>query len=82
MINITEEKFLAAPKKVLDQLRTTRERISVSSGSGGYVIINSDEWQNIRETICLNRIPGPADSIIEASREAPAGSISLDKLDW
>jgi PHD/YefM family antitoxin component YafN of YafNO toxin-antitoxin module len=69
MVNITEEKFLASPKEILEEIQDSNEILSVVTDRGGYVIIDSDEWRNICETIYLNSIKGLSESIIEASRE-------------
>jgi PHD/YefM family antitoxin component YafN of YafNO toxin-antitoxin module len=82
MVNITEKKFLSSPKKVIEQIQSSNEILNVVSDDGGYVIIDSNEWRNICETICLNSIKGLSESIIEASKEPLDTAVSLDELDW
>ncbi len=82
MVNITEEKFLASPKQVLEQAHLSNEILNVVSDEGGYVIIDSEEWRNISETIYLNSIKGLSKSIIEASGEPLETATPLDELDW
>jgi antitoxin YefM len=82
MVNISEKKFLASPKEILEEVQLSNERLSVVSDTGGYVIINSDEWRNICETIYLNSIAGLSESIIEASREPLESATPIEKLDW
>jgi antitoxin YefM len=82
MVNITEKKFLSSPKKVLEQIQSSNEILNVVSDDGGYVIIDSNEWRNICETIYLNSIKGLSESIIEASKEPLDTAVSLDELDW
>jgi antitoxin YefM len=82
MVNITEKKFLSSPKKVLEQVQSSNEILNVVSDDGGYVIIDSNEWRNICETIYLNSIKGLSESIIEASKEPLDTAVSLDELDW
>jgi antitoxin YefM len=82
MVNITEKKFLSSPKMVLEQVQSSNEILNVVSDDGGYVIIDSNEWRNICETIYLNSIKGLSESIIEASKEPLDTAVSLDELDW
>jgi len=82
MVNITEKKFLSSPKKVIEQVQSSNEILNVVSDDGGYVIIDSNEWRNICETIYLNSIKGLSESIIEASKEPLDTAVSLDELDW
>lgn len=82
MVNITEEKFLAAPKKALKKAHLSNDILNVVSESGGYVIIDSEEWRNISETIYLNSIKGLSESIIEASQEPLESATPFDQLDW
>ena len=82
MVNITEKKFLSSPKKVLEQVQSSNEILNVVSDDGGYVIIDSNEWRNICETIYLNSIKGLSESILEASKEPLDTAVSLDELDW
>ncbi|MCU0288671.1 MAG: hypothetical protein MUF15_20040 [Acidobacteria bacterium] len=46
------------------------------------MIIDSDEWRNICETIYLNSIKGLSESIIEASREPLETATPVEDLDW
>lgn len=82
MINITEKKFLAAPKKVIEQMQLSNEIVNIVSDKMGYVIIDAEEWRNIYETIYLNSIKGLSKSIIKSSKEPLDGSVPLNKLDW
>ncbi|MBW8050587.1 MAG: hypothetical protein FVQ77_09655 [Cytophagales bacterium] len=82
MINITEKKFLAAPKKVINQMQLSNEIVNIVSDKKGYVIIDADEWRNIYETIYLNNIKGLSKSIIKSSKEPLDSSTPLNKVDW
>ena len=82
MVNITEKKFLSSPKKVLEQVQSSNEILNVVADDGGYVIIDSNEWRNICETIYLNSIKGLSESIIGASKEPLDTAVSFDELDW
>ena len=82
MINITEKKFLAAPKKVINQMQLSNEIVNIVSDKKGYVIIDADEWRNIYETIYLNNIRGLSKSIIKSSKEPLDSSTPLNKVDW
>jgi antitoxin YefM len=82
MVKITEKKFLSSPKMVLEQVQSSNEILNVVSDDGGYVIIDSNEWRNICETIYLNSIKGLSESIIEASKEPLDTAVPLDELDW
>lgn len=82
MINITEEKFLASPKEILEQVRSSNEILNIVSDNGEYVILDAEAWRNISETIDLNGIEGLSESIIEASKEPLDTAISLEELDW
>lgn len=82
MVNVTEEKFLASPKELVNMVQSANEILNVISKDGGYVIIDSKEWRNIYETIYLNNIKGMSESIIKASEEPLADSTPLDELNW
>ena len=82
MINITEKKFLAAPKKVINQMQLSNEIVNIVSDKKGYVIIDADEWRNILQTIYLNNIKGLSKSIIKSSKEPLDSSTPLNKVDW
>ena len=43
MINITEKKFLAAPEKIINQMRLSNEIVNIVSDNRGYVIIDAEE---------------------------------------
>jgi antitoxin YefM len=81
MVNITEKKFLASPKEILKEVQSSHEILSVVSDTGGYVIIDADEWRNICETIYLNSIDGLSESIIEASREPLETATPIDMME-
>jgi antitoxin YefM len=82
MLNITEDKFLKEPKEVLKQMQSANEMVNVMSDEGGYVIIDSTEWQSIYETLYINSIPGLTESIIESSKEPLDTATPLEELDW
>lgn len=86
MISITEEKFLESPKEAIRQAQSSNEILNVVSNEGGYVIIDSEEWQNIRETIHLNSIKEPIESTTEASKKTLKDTTPLKdlagKLKW
>lgn len=82
MVNVTEEKFLASPKRILEQVHLANEILNVVSDDGGYVIIDSNEWRNICETVYLNSIKGLNESIIEASEEPLEEATPLEDVDW
>ncbi len=81
MISITEKKFLSAPKKVIEQMQLSNEIVNIVSDKTGYVIIDAEEWRNIRETIYLNSIDGLSSSILSSSKEPFMGlHFQLDPL--
>tara|TARA_R110002072_G_scaffold146463_10_gene293315 strand:+ start:1184 stop:1432 length:249 start_codon:yes stop_codon:yes gene_type:complete len=82
MISITEKKFLSAPEKVIEQMQLSNEIVNIVSDKAGYVIIDAEEWRNIRETIYLNSINGLSASILRSSKEPLDGSTPLDELEW
>jgi len=82
MINITENKFLSEPKKILSQMQLNNEIVNIVSDDGGYVIIDAKEWRNIYETIYLSNIKGLSKSIIESSKEPLDDATPLDKVYW
>ena len=74
MINITEKKFLAAPKKAIEQMQLSNEIVNIVSDKIGYVIIDAEECRNIYETIYLNNIKGLSKSITKSAKELLEGS--------
>ncbi len=59
----------------VNRVQSANEILNVISEDGGYVIIDSDEWRNIHETIYLNNIKGMSESIIKTSEEPLANSL-------
>lgn len=82
MQNISETQFLSNTKAILQDIKLTNEKINIISENSSYVLINYEEWQNISETLYLNRIPDMVNSIKKASQEPLSESISIEKLDW
>jgi len=82
MISVTEKRFLSAPKKVIEQMQLSNEIVNIVSDKTDYVIIDAEEWRNIRETIYLNGIKGLSSSIVSSSKEPLKDSTPLSKLKW
>ena len=81
MINVTEKIFLNNPEKIIHK-NIHNNIVNVVSDTNSYVIISSEQWKNIQETIYLNSIKGMVDSINRASNEDISESVTVDKLDW
>lgn len=82
VINITENSFLKNPEKAISRLWKEHEILKVVSDEKSYVIIDSEEWDSIFETIYLNNIKGYPESIINAAKEDLQEAVKLNELNW
>ena len=61
----------------------SQERLHVKQDDGKeFVIISTDDWRAIEETLFLNQIPVMVASIHEAASEPLTQSICLEDLNW
>ncbi len=83
MAEITSEKFRNNLDDEVSQCIENHETLKVSRKNGeAFVIIGEKDWKAIEETLYLNRIPGMAESILEAADEPLSLGTSLEELDW
>jgi antitoxin YefM len=66
--------------KIIENVSLTNQPVEIIGKKGNVVIISSDDWSAIQETLYLNDIPGMAKSIIEGGKE-PLSRCST-KLNW
>ncbi|MCP4658354.1 MAG: type II toxin-antitoxin system Phd/YefM family antitoxin [bacterium] len=59
-----------------DVLRVTRPQ------GDDFVVLSADDWRAIEETVYLNRVPGLAESILQAAEEPLEEGIRREDLDW
>lgn len=82
MINITENSFLKDPLSAIERLKKEHQMIKVVSDNRSFIVMDEDEFNNIWETLYLNRIKGYPESIIEASQEDIKEATTLNDLEW
>jgi prevent-host-death family protein len=66
--------------RLLDQTSETHQPITITGKRNSAVLISSEDWESIQETLYLLSVPGMRDSIREGMEE-PIDSCSKE-LDW
>ncbi len=66
--------------RLIDQTAESHEPIFISGKRSGAVLISTDDWKAIQETLFLLSVPGVRESIKEGMTE-PLGD-SAKELDW
>jgi len=56
--------------------------VLITGKEGDAVLISSEDWKAMEETMYLNSIPGLADSILAAEAESKETRVSADAVDW
>ena len=80
MNTLTASEARANLYRLLDQTSETHQPITITGKRNSAVLISSEDWESIQETLCLLSVPGMRDSIREGMEE-PIDSCSKE-LDW
>jgi prevent-host-death family protein len=57
-------------RELLFEVNESHMPILIEGEGHRAVMLSADDWRSIEETLYLNSVPGLADSILEAAREA------------
>jgi antitoxin YefM len=68
--------------RLMDQAALAHEPITILGKRNNAVLISSDDWQDIQETLFLLAVPGMRESIKEGMAEAVETCTAESELDW
>lgn len=80
MNTLTASEARANLYRLLDQTSETHQPITITGKRNSAVLVSSEDWESIQETLYLLSVPGMRDSIREGMEE-PIDSCSKE-LDW
>ena len=80
MTTLTASEARANLYRLIDQTAESHEPILIAGKRSSAVLISSDDWDAIQETLYLLAVPGMRESIKEAMAE-PVGE-SARELEW
>ena len=80
MTTLTASEARANLYRLIDETAESRQPIHIAGKRGGAVLIASEDWQAIQETLHLLSIPGMRESIKAGMAEPLADSAK--ELDW
>ena len=83
MLSITETQFQQHWSQAINQCLEAHDILQVIRDQGdGFVILSTQDWRAIEETLYLNQFPGLVESIQQAHQEPLEQGIPLEELDW
>lgn len=80
MTTLTASEARANLFRLIDQAAESHQPIHISGKRSSAVLISSEDWQAIQETLYLLSVPGMRESIKEGMAEPLADS--AQELDW
>jgi antitoxin YefM len=80
MNTLTASEARANLYRLLDQASETHQPITISGKRNSAVLVSSDDWESIQETLYLLAVPGMRESIKQGMEE-PIENCSKE-LDW
>jgi antitoxin YefM len=80
MNTLTASEARANLYKLLDQTSETHQPITISGKRNSAVLVSSEDWESIQETLYLLTVPGMRESIKQGMEE-PIVNCSKE-LDW
>ncbi|MCP5161190.1 MAG: type II toxin-antitoxin system Phd/YefM family antitoxin [Hahellaceae bacterium] len=80
MNTLTASEARANLYRLLDQASETHQPITITGKRNSAVLVSSEDWEAIQETLYLLSVPGMRESIIDGMKE-PTESCSKE-LDW
>ena len=83
MLAITETQFQQHWPQAINQCLEAHEILQVLRDQGeGFVVLSTQDWRAIEETLYLNQFAGLVESIQQAQQEPLEQGIPVEKLDW
>ncbi|MFV1873543.1 MAG: type II toxin-antitoxin system Phd/YefM family antitoxin [Oleiphilus sp.] len=80
MNTLTASEARANLYRLLDQTSETHQPITISGKRNSAVLVSSEDWESIQETLYLLTVPGMRESILQGIEE-PIENCSKE-LDW
>lgn len=68
--------------KLVEDVNQSHLPIKLTGKTKSAVLVSSEDWHAIEETIYLNSIPGMVESINEAKKEPLAEGVESKDIDW
>lgn len=56
--------------------------VTITSKNGNAVLLSSEDWKDIEETLYLSSIPGMVESILAAAAEPLEEGVSMEDINW
>ncbi len=83
MNEVTANYFREHLKATVDEVIENHDVLHVTRRNGGdFVVVSTDDWEAIAESLHLNQVPGLVDSIKEAAKEPLERGTKLEDLEW
>ncbi len=83
MSNVSANRFCEHLDHEVDRTIANHEVLRVHrDGGADFVVLGSDDWRAIEESLLLNGVPGLADSIRAAAAEPIEEGTALRDLEW
>ncbi|MCR5783936.1 MAG: type II toxin-antitoxin system Phd/YefM family antitoxin [Clostridia bacterium] len=80
-INVTQAR--SKLYQLISEVNMNSEPVTLTNNRGGNcVLVSESDWRAIQETLYLNSVPGMAESILEADREAETGKVYDPDEEW
>lgn len=80
MLTVTAREARANLYRLLDQAAEFHQPIVIAGKRNNAVLVSSDDWEAIQETLYLLSVPGMRESIKEGMAEGP--DTCSKELDW
>lgn len=68
--------------KIVESTITNHKPIQILGKQGGAVLISTEDWEAIQETIYLSSIKGFKESLDEVNQEPLKNWVSEEELEW
>ena len=68
--------------QIVNETNKSHIPIEIIGKNGNAVLLSSDDWSAIQETLFLNAIPGVADSIIDGMSTPIENCIAEKEVEW
>lgn len=68
--------------QIIKAANKTHIPVLITGKEGDAVLISSEDWKAMEETMYLNSVPGLADSILAAEAEPKETRVNADAVDW
>ena len=82
MQTLTVSEARANLYRLMDQAALAHEPITILGKRSNAVLISSEDWQDIQETLFLLSVPGMRESIKEGMAEPVDACATESELDW